>query len=387
MTRPLDGIQNPTGTYGYLLDRLRAWELYILALSIFAASRIVVYLGVWFGKLLVKIERDGLWDAGPAWYHRLLRWDSGWYASIVNDGYQYTADPSVQNSTAFYPVYPAVTYLLKSALGIDVWIALLLIANLSSVVAVLLLAKFVKDEFGDETALLSVALLSFFPSAVFFSAGYTESLCLALILASFIFMKRENFLVASILAGFALCTRSQAIVLIPIVWWEIAQRNKLPWMLPKLALYTALASSGLIAFMIYLDIKFGEPLAFVISQRAWHAGTLLDRVVAALTLASLSKMYLISSTFLLFFAGVAVWSFRWLRTPVSLYAIGSLLFPYLTVGPNISMNRYLLMCFPVFISLGILCKGRPWLSCTLIGLFAPLLLAFTALFSQWYRLY
>jgi hypothetical protein len=48
------------------------------------------------------------------------------------------------------------------------------------------------------------------------------------------------------------------------------------------------------------------------------------------------------------------------------------------------MYRYVLVCFPAFMCMGILCKGRPWLAIPLIGISAALLFQTTALFSQWY---
>jgi len=60
--------------------------------------------------------------------------------------------------------------------------------------------------------------------------------------------------------------------------------------------------------------------------------------------------------------------------------------PYLTLGITDSMNRFVLMCFPAFMCLGTLCKGRAWLAYPLIGIFAALLLVNAAMFSQWYWL-
>ena len=89
--------------------------------------------------------------------------------------------------------------------------------------------------------------------------------------------------------------------------------------------------------------------------------------------------------FLLFLI-LTVWSFRRLRFAVSLYALGTIMLPYLTLGITDSMNRFMQMCFPAFMCLGILCKGRPWLAGVLIGISAALLVVNTALFSQWYWL-
>jgi hypothetical protein len=369
-----------------ICDRWRTYKIYLYALVIFAASRLVVIIGINFGTLLVPVTNPGKWDAGPAWYHRLLRWDAGWYASIIRDGYRYSDDASVPGSTVFYPLYPLVSSGLKSLLGIDEYGALLLVANVASLVAALLMTKFVVEELGDEIALLSLAFFSFFPSSLYLSAGYTESLCLVFILLGLILLTRKKFVLAAVSAGLSLGARSTGIVMIPVILWETWSRVPLPLprLLPRMALYGVLAASGLLLFMAYLGIRFGHPMAFAAGQQAWHDGTFLDRLVSAAALRPFRHFDWLRGGWFLGFLVLTIWSFRHLRFPVSLYALGTLMLAYLTLGITDSMNRYVLMCFPAFMCLGILCKGRPWLAAALIGIFGALLLVNTALFSQWY---
>jgi hypothetical protein len=374
------------GRYRQARARWRAYDVYLCALLIFAASRLVVVVGVNLGTLLVRSTDPAKWDAGTAWYHRLIRWDSGWYGAIVRDGYRYTEDPSIQGPTVFYPLYPLISYVVKLLFGVDHFVALLLVANVAALAAALLMTKFVKDELGDEIALLSLAFFCFFPTSVFLSAGYTESLYLVCVLASFILMAREKFVFAAALAGLSFGTRPTGIVMIPVILWEMVHRRVVPWMrlLPKMALCGVLAASGLLAYMAFLWIKFGNPLAFVTPQAAWHSGTFLDRLVSGLTLAAFQRVNFLSAGWFVCFLALTIWSFRHLRSAVSLYGLGALALPYFTVGIHIGMNRYVLVCFPAFMCMGILCKGRPWLAIALIGIFAALLLQTTALFSQWY---
>jgi Gpi18-like mannosyltransferase len=367
-------------------NKWRPYNVYLTALLIFAASRLIVIFGMNFGRLLVIIPDPNRTDAGSAWYYRLLRWDSEWYAIIVSQGYRYSSDPSVEGPTVFYPLYPLVTYVIKSLFGIDHFVALLLVANFASVVAALLMTKFVKDELGGEIALLSLAFFCFFPSSLFLSAGYTESLYLVFVLLSFILMSRQKFAAAAAMAGLSLGTRSIGIVMIPIILWEMGRVNVLPWprLLPKMALCAMLAASGLLAYMAYLGVEFGHPLAFVTGQASWHDGTFLDRFMSAVTLAGFRDSNLWPAGWFLCFLALSIWSFWFLRFAVSLYALGVLAIPYLTLGITDSMSRYVLVCFPAFMCMGILCKGRPWLVIAIIGILAALLLQTTAMFSQWH---
>jgi hypothetical protein len=363
----------------------RARNVYLSALLIFAASRLVVMAGINFGKELAT-PYPGKFAVEPLWYERLLRWDSEWYAAIVSQGYHYSDNPAVESSTVFYPLYPALSYALTSLFGLDQSIALLLVANVSALAAALLLTKFVADEFGPEIALLSLAFFCFFPASLFLSAGYSESLFLAFVLLSFIAMARKKYVLAAAFAGLSLGTRSIGIVMIPVILWDMAQRSGLPWarLLPRMALCGLLAASGLLIYAAYLGLKFGHPLAFATSQAAWHSGTFSERLVSALTLATLRESNLWTAGWFLCFLALSIWSFWRLRTTLALYGLGALAVPYLTLGLTDSMTRYELVCFPAFICMGSLGAGRPWLVIALIGIFAALLLQTAALFSQWH---
>ncbi len=366
-------------------DRWRGWTVYLAALLIFAASRLVVVVGVLFGKGLAGTPHPGQWEAGSAWYYRLLRWDSGWYASIARDGYHLSADPGSPSSTVFYPLYPLAAAAIKTLFGIDAYLALLIVANGAAFLVALLLTKLVKDAFGPETALLALAFFSFFPYSLFLSAGYTESLFLVFALLSLLALTRQRVVLAAAFAGLAFATRPTGIVLIPVILWEMRRQSSLPWsrLLPKMVLSTILAASGLLLYMAYLGIRFGQPLAFATGQDAWQGGTLAARFVAAFTFGAFGKADLPSALLFLSFLGLSGWSFRCLPRPLALYGLGTLLLPYFTLGVTSSIGRFALLCFPAAVVAALLTRGRPWLANLLIGVSGALLLVATAAFSHW----
>jgi hypothetical protein len=382
--RAASRIARPIGWVSRLSASDRPWGLYLGGMLIFAASRLVVVIGLEFGTLLARMPNPGQWDAGRWWWDRLLRWDAGWFASIVANGYRYSQDPTVESSVVFFPLYPLAAYLTKIALGSDQFVPLLIVSNLASLAVVLLFLKLAREEFDDEVALFSLAALCFAPGSLFLSAGYSESLALTFVLASFLFLRRDRFALAAAMGGLALATRSTGIVMLPIVLWEIWRRGPGPW-LPRvalLALCAALASSGLVAFMAYLWIAFGHPLAFLTGEQAWHGDPLSQHLIDAMKLSPVFRLHIEVAWFVGFFAIVAAMSRR-LRSPLFLYGLGSLLMPYLTIGITASANRYVLMCFPAFLGLGLAYKGRPWLANALIGVSAALLCVAAANFSQW----
>jgi Gpi18-like mannosyltransferase len=142
-------------------ERYSGYAVYLSGMLIFVASRVVVAIGLYFAKHVKPFFGDRVpMNADDAWYHGLLRWDSGWYM-VMHDCYRYSGDPAVQGSTGFYPLYPLISSVVKMAFGINEGQALLLVASVASVVAAILLIKFIKDEVGDEIALWSVAFFWF----------------------------------------------------------------------------------------------------------------------------------------------------------------------------------------------------------------------------------
>ncbi len=175
------GIGTPS-----LPDRIAALALahpVATAILIFAASRVVVWLGVIFADLVIAPNSGPrLWNVGEFWFHRLLRWDAGWYMRIVREGYAVGATPQAEASIAFFPLLPALARGLSAVTGLRGFDALLVVGNLASVAAVGLLAALVRPMFGPKVAILSAAILAFTPTSVFLSSAYTEQLALALVL-------------------------------------------------------------------------------------------------------------------------------------------------------------------------------------------------------------
>ena len=371
----------------------RPWIPYCWAISIFACSRLVVVLGLVFSQkyLTSSIER---WSAGPLWYHQLLQWDSEWYFKIATEGYRYNGDPTVQQNIVFYPLFPMLARGLATIGGLAPADAMLLVSNVAGLLAIVMLFKLVRDEFGDRLALTTVALLSFFPASVLLSAGYTEPLALLLIVSFFLVLKQERYLPAALLAGLAVADRSTGIVLLPVLLWEMWRNRGHKPFLAVLLPCVLLATSGIWLFMIYLWSQFGDPFVFADGQAAFHRETTLAaRFIEALKFEPFTRMRLNDwnpwgqdSWFtLLFIVLIAVGWFR-LRSSWTLFAMGVLLLPYLTLsgGPAgfVSMSRFNLVSFPLFVVAADLLLRAKWLLAGVIGLLGAALLMNTALFVR-----
>ncbi len=378
--------------------RAAGWQLcipYLQALAIFLASRLLVFVGVVFGKTYVRLGNDS-WLAGDAWFHRLLRWDSEWYKIIASEGYKYDGNPELTQTVVFYPLYPGLSRLVSEILRIEVVDAMLLVANLAAAAAILLLFKLIRESLGERTALASVALISFFPGSIFLSAGYTESLALLLMVAFFLSLDRERFLMAAMFAGLATATRSSGIVLLPVLLWELWRCHSPRGFLIEAIPLSILATAGLWLYALYLGLAFGHPLAFADGQAAFHQNTtLMARLLSALTLQPLGTINLTDIspagfdqwfTLICIVLIVRAWFTRISRSMV-LFAALVLALPYLTLcgGPAgfTSMARFNLVSFPLFVVMALAAERRPWAMPAITGIFGGLLMMYSALFAQW----
>jgi Gpi18-like mannosyltransferase len=273
---------------------------------------------------------------------------------------------------------------------------MLLVANLAAAAAVLLLFKLVRERCGDRTALVTVAMISFFPSSIFLSAGYTESSALLLMVSFFLAVARERLLAAAMFAGLAVATRSSGIVLFPVLLWELWCRRSPRRFLIEAVPLSIIATAGLWLYIIYLGFAFGHPLAFADGQAAFHENTtMLARLLSALTLEPFGKINLADISpagfdqwFTLIFIALIVRSwFAGISRGMTLFAALLLALPYLSLcgGPAgfTSMARFNLVSFPLFIVMALSTERWPWAIPAIVGIFGGLLLIYTALFTQW----
>ncbi|HEY3024879.1 MAG TPA: hypothetical protein VGJ55_01875 [Pyrinomonadaceae bacterium] len=380
--------------------RWRTYKPYAASLLIFLGSRLLVLLAIIYAANFVPANQgSGYWNLdSPLRY--LLRYDSGWYLRIAVQGYSYNGDNSIEQPVVFYPLYPLVGRFVSKLFGIEPYVGLLIVSNLSILIAIPLALKLIKDDYGTRTALYAIALLSFFPTSLFFSAGYTESLTFLLIVGFFLFLKRDRFVLAATCAGLATGTRPTGIVLLLPLLWELWRRfSREPKLLAVYSLLCAtMATSGLWLYTIYLWVAFRSPLAFVTAERAWsqtgeysQSSYPVQLLICFRFLSSLLRtgIYPITLDPWFFFLFLLLVVFFRKRVPVaySLFAAGAILLPYLTLGGVLKMRsftRYVMLAFPVFVIIGDQLKGRLWLLLGIVIIFAALLFSYTALFAQWY---
>ena len=379
--------------------QLNTYGPYLAALSIFLSSRLAMAISIIFAARFVPPNPvPDSWNVPPSWCPYLLRYDSVWYLRILRDGYSYDGNNLVEHPVVFYPLYPLVSRAI-TFFGISETNALLLVSNLSILIAIPLVFKLIREDYGEAIAFYSVALLSFFPTSMFYSAGYTESLAFLLIIIFFLFLKRERYFLAATCAGLASATRATGLVLLfPLLWelWARFSQERRRWALTTCACMV-IATSGLWLYMVYQWSAFNTPLAFFRGYRAWESSnpSSLWKVLTLQPFGRLKEIFhdgplpnSIDPWIFLLFIFLIIYFRKKLSASYILYALGVLLLPYLTRSGGVigfqSMMRYMLLAFPVFIVAAGVCKERVWFGSSMIGLLAAMLFMYTALFAQYY---
>lgn len=323
------------------------------------------------------------------------RWDAVHYLDIATIGYHGT-------DMAFFPLYPLLVAAIGSVIGNHL-IAGLLVSNVALFFALLFLYKLVEHEFDRPVARRTIFYISIFPTAVFFSAVYTESLFLMLTVASFYYMRERRWWLAGVIGLFAAMTRVEGVLLaVPffIEWitahWPVLrdrfageQHDGLARALSDL-LPIVLIPVGLGLYMGYLWVLRGDALYFSHVQIHWHrhlaapwtsvgnAWHKLTHAASGITIANQA----IELAFTALMIGVLLGGFRKLKPSYIAYMALSIIVP-MSTSSLMSMQRFALVLFPMFPILA-LWGRRPSVNNAIVAFFLPLLGLFTVLFADWY---
>jgi hypothetical protein len=382
-------------------------------LAVYAASRLFYLIS---GSLLAylvptssfqRVTLDVPSGSMNIWSH----WDGEHYVTLAMGGYLHPPD---NVSPAFFPLYPLLLRSFAELFGgpiskeaLSVWGPLISLLFLPF--AFYFIYHIALEGWGERVARGTVLILAFFPTTFFLNAAYTESLFLALSAGSMWAMRvRKDLLLACVLAGFAAATRNVGIFLVvPLMFEWIKDVERFRWR----GVYLLLAPGGLFAYMVYLWVRFGDPVLFYSAQeswgrqatgpldtasRAWRAAVegasrLLDPDLwAHPSLSNVANQLAGASNFfnLVFFVFAMVVLLAGSRyLPLSLTVYGLLLVAPATLfgtpgSPLMGTPRYVLVAFPVFIVLALLFRNRVLLGGWLV-VSTLLSLVLCGLFVSW----
>ena len=380
-------------------------ETWAFVLVVFGLSRLLFLVsGALAAAYLPQAEPGGDPLEPPGFLNYWAHWDGAWYSQIATDGYGEKAPAS----TAFFPLYPLLVR-LGVAIGGGPALWGVLISLVSTFFALFFVFRIAEKLYDVRAARAATLALAFFPTAFFLNAVYTEALFLALTAGTFwAAYVRRDLLLAGLLGALAAATRNLGVLLLlPLFLEWLRHRREFG---PRGLVELALVPAGLLGYALFLWARFGDPLLFAAQQSAYWGRELASPVTTAAgawrTAGEGAKYLLDPATlfldtsagptleasnalnlaFLVFFLVLMGVGFGALPPGLSIYTFVIVLLPVLTPSPSfplMSLPRFVLGAFPVFLVLGyLLSKNRPALVIWLV-LSSGLGVALTALFTTW----
>lgn len=240
------------------------------------------------------------------WNTLLGHWDSRWYSKIIEEGY-------TNKSVAFYPLYPTLVKGIHWMLGGE--IPLPILGTLLSTLLFLafccsLFSSFVAAPLRPETRLGWLLFLCW-PGSMIFHSHHTESLFLLLAFWTFLFVQRQRWAWASILAGLCALTRPHGVLVGIVVGCWVAMDIPAAYYgrrLRRLVVSGCISGSLFALFPLYQWFHLGDPWLFVKAQSYWAHSSSWREYVATFFFLSRSCLFTyMQVTHYVFFLGFWVW--------------------------------------------------------------------------------
>lgn len=330
-----------------------------------------------FGARFPYFEERLISSQLPHFIWSFGNFDGVHYLGIAKDAYAYNF------TQVFFPFYPVLVWLLNLLIG-NLLIAALLISNVAFLLGLIIFYKLISSVYSEKIAMWSTVFVLAFPTSFYFGAVYTEGIFFLMVVAAFYLAEKNRMLASSIVGSFASATRLVGLFLAPALFLK-KKRNILPLLIIPI---------GFLAYVLYLQIEFNNPLYFITAQsifgqeRETTQIVLLPQVVyrymkilattegLVLANAALELASTVFATVMLFIAWKMKVKREWL-----VFSAAAVLVPTLT-GTFASMPRYILVAFPIYIVLAHLKSTQ--VKIAVIFIFLALLFATTTLFTQGY---
>ncbi|MDQ3928381.1 MAG: hypothetical protein M3328_04435 [Chloroflexota bacterium] len=273
--------------YRLLFAKLLANQ-WVTAALIFAVTRLFALAGAYAGASRLVQENP---EYSGGWLAEMsLMWDAAYYANIAKDSYAFDPAAPAGANVAFPPLFP---FLVSLVAGLLKWVSFgwdwgnedygaiiaagMLISNASFFVALGLLIKWLTPRLGNAGAAMVALGLASLPTAFFFSAIYTESLFLVLVLGACLVARSEwrwKWLCVGLLGLLATLTRFAGVILLPVFALDYLAQTGWRWRKVRPdVLWLALVPVGVLLYLGFLWWRFGDPLAMNKSMEGWSHTT------------------------------------------------------------------------------------------------------------------
>lgn len=354
-TPPDEDLREPT-RWGL---RRREWRM----LAIIVSIKAVLFLFAVQSYQALQNERvAGL----RGWLGIWNRWDSLNYQKLAQFGYSATGE--FKPLLVFYPLYPW-TVRLFAFITRDYLVSAFLVSTLASLVTAIVLQRLVEMDYSKELAQRAVWFLFIFPTSYFLHIGYTESLFLMLALGCVFAARKQRWLLAGLFGALTCLTRANGLVLVPALLVEAAHQywstRRWQWQ----CLWIGIAPLGFVGYLLLNKHVTGDAFAFTsLMQQFFGKSLSAPWTGIADAIGSLSRnpsdAEMIGTQEVLFIAlGLVCTIVSWfkLRPVYSAWMTGNWLL-FVSVSFVLSVPRYTLTMFPIYILFSMLAARRVWLA-------------------------
>lgn len=304
-----------------------------------------------------------------------LIWDAGVYETIADHGYEPsdvdTFDAGGEARVAFFPGYPRLVGAVSTLTG-DTATSLMVVTFAAGLGLALVLHRWFLERVGAEAARWALWSVLLFPWGYFLVAtGYGDALFLLCAVGAFRLLEHDRPVAAGVLGAVATVTRPVGVALVIGLVVRAAERRcalSVDGWRPRLDVRrlrrcdvgVLLAASGLLGYMAFCWVRYGDPVAFSTAQRGWNQANgprtwfkleLIDLVLHSTDTFFVLRLVLHGAVLLVFCAAIpAVW--RRFGAGYGAYTAVALLMPAVGSAAFASQGRYVLAAFPVFALLG-----------------------------------
>ncbi|MEP7200103.1 MAG: hypothetical protein ABI874_09815, partial [Chloroflexota bacterium] len=330
-------------------------------------------------------------------FHAWVRFDGIYFRAIAEHGYAEASriiryQQGFPFLTAAFPLFPLLIHLAVPLFAGDYTVAAVIVPQALTLLALCALFNLVLLDFPKSVAWLTILSLITFPTFYFLLAPYSESLFLLLVILTCYFYRRQQLWIVGLIGALAAAAR---IVGAPLLLgafaldmlrvtsdeWRVTSGEQHALRITYYASrFMSLATRhspllliplGLLVYMAYQWWDFGDPLIFLRGHASseWKVGFDLLGFFRGLALpfynllsrdwtSPVFRTNIFNSIFFYFGIVVTVCAWRKLPPVYSLFGALAIVLPTLT-GSLISMPRFLLISFPLFLSMGIFFAAHP----------------------------
>ncbi|MBF0484901.1 MAG: hypothetical protein HQL16_00140 [Candidatus Omnitrophica bacterium] len=363
------------------------------------ASRLIIFFTAYAGLIFFQHKIDPFWPSmNGLWNH----WDSYHYLSIAQEGYPPASAPvDRQSLIVFGPLYPLFIRFLGGLVH-DLFLAGLLVSNLSLIIGGLFLYKLASLDYDSDTAWRAVKYLLVYPFSFFLSITFSEGLFLALFVGATYFLRTKAWVYSGILAMMAVLTRPNTgpflgIILIVEYMQEVnileIIKNKLygPWAkdLFNRSFVVLGLSLGVFIYLLINKLIFDDWWKFIYFKKTqWYVHyipimdnikdlinrTFIDKSIDSLVLWGPQLVSFFMALILIFI------TMKRVRLSYVIYSLSFIFYIY-SIFWLLSCARHMSTVFPLFLSMAVLSKNKS-VDIVLTFLMTAGLIFYALLFSQ-----